>query len=184
MAIEIAAAKAGITEDELVQQQNQQIQDSLAGLGIRCDVFSRTHSEVHQEFAKDFFRTIQANGYLEKRTEEHAYCEHDKRFLPDRYIFGTCPHCGSDKARGDQCESCGKLLDPVDLVNPTCTICGNHDIIKKETYNYYFLLSKFQKPLEEWIATKSHWKPNVYGTVQKWLKEGLNDRCVTRDINR
>ncbi len=184
VAIEIAAQKQGISEDEVVTRQNQQIKNSMKKLDINCDIFSRTHIPTHQELAKHLFKSIQDNWYIEKRDEEQMYCNDCEKYLPDRYIEWTCPHCGYVWARGDQCESCGRMMDPTELKEAYCTICHGKNIVKKQTYNYYFLLSKFQKPLEKRIATKTNRKPNVLWVVKKRLKEWLHDRCVTRDIKR
>ena len=182
VAIEISATREGMTEEALTARYRQMFIDALGHLDIHFDTFSRTHAPHHMLRAVDFFETIQRNGFIERRREDMAYCEDCHHFLPDRYVEGTCPYCGEDGARGDQCEKCSKLLAPHELIRPVCKMCGSHRVVTRETYNYFFLLSKLQKPLEDWIATKADWKPNVLGTAQKWLREGLEDRAISRDI--
>lgn len=184
VAIEIAAKKQGISEDEIVQKYNHEYLALFEQLWIDCDIFSRTHHPIHQALAQEIFQKVQANGYLEKRDEDQMYCTDCETFLPDRYIEGTCPHCGEAGARGDQCEKCWRMLNPTALRDAYCTICKGKNLEKKHTYNYYFLLSKLQNRLEERLATKTHRKPNVLGVVKKRMQEGLQDRCVTRDIKR
>lgn len=139
VAIEIAAKKQGISEDEVVEKYNQEYQRLFEKMNIYCDIFSRTHTATHQELAKKVFAQVQANGYLEKRDQEQMYCKDCKKYLPDRYIEGTCPHCDNEGARGDQCEKCGRMLDPTSLRDAYCTICNGGDLEKKK--NLQLLLS-------------------------------------------
>lgn len=181
--IEIAAKKEGIPELELVTKYKEVIISSLEKIGISYDIFSQTHSATHMKNASSFFSILQDKGYIEKRAENMAFCDGCDNFLPDRYVEGTCPNCWSAWARWDQCEKCGKLLNPTDLIDPECKMCSSDKVTTKETYNYYFLLSKFQTLLEEWIKTKEwEWKPNVLSATKKWLTEWLNDRSISRDI--
>jgi len=130
----------------------------------------------------DIFLTLYKNNDAYKKNVEGFFCNNCNKYLPDRYIEGLCPHCGSDKARGDQCDECGKLLDPQDLLEVKCKICGGKPEIKI-TEHIFFALSKFEKRLLDWIKDKTYWKPSVLRFTENWLKDGLKDRAITRDIN-
>jgi len=179
--ITITAERLGKTPQEVVDYYFEDIRESFAKFGMTFDNFSRTSRPVHHETAQDFFLTLYNKGYMEKKSLEQFYCEHDRMFLADRYIEGTCPYCGFEGARGDQCENCGKWLEPTQLIQPRCKICGNTPVIK-ETFHYFFKLSQFQSRLEEWIDSKKHWRENVVNFCKNWFKEGLEDRAVTRDL--
>lgn len=181
--IELAAKKEWISEMELVEKYRNLILQSLEKIWISYDIFSQTHSKTHMENASDFFSTLIEKGFIEKRNETMAFCDDCEHFLPDRYVEWTCPACSEAWARWDQCEKCGKLLNPIELIDPECKMCWSHEVISKETYNYFFLLSKFQTALSDWIASHEwDWKPNVLTTAKKWLREWLNDRAISRDI--
>ncbi len=180
--ITITAEKQGKTPQEVVDYYYQDIKESFEKFGMSFDNFSRTSRKVHHETAQDFFLTLYNKGYMEKKSIQQFYCEHDRMFLADRYIEGTCPYCGAEGARGDQCESCGKWLEPTQLIEPRCKICGNTPVIK-ETFHYFFKLSQFQPKLEAWINSKKHWRENVVNFCKNWFKEGLEDRAVTRDLS-
>lgn len=181
--IELAAKKEWISEIELTEKYKERIRVALEEIAIRYDVFSKTHSRVHQALSQDFFTRLQELGYIEKREHSQSYCNDCRKFLPDRYIEGTCPYCDNPKARWDQCESCSKLLNPQDLINPVCKMCEGHNISTEETYQYFFKLSQFETKLKEWLDTKGDWKSNVRSTaINKWLEEWLEDRSISRDI--
>ncbi len=180
--ITITAEKQGKTPQEVVDYYYQDIKESFEKFGMSFDNFSRTSRKIHHETAQDFFLTLYNKGFMEKKAIQQFYCEHDRMFLADRYIEGTCPYCGAEGARGDQCESCGKWLEPTQLIQPRCKICGNTPVIK-ETFHYFFKLSHFQSRLEAWINAKTHWRENVVNFCKNWFKEGLEDRAVTRDLS-
>uniref|UniRef100_A0A7C4YFI8 Methionine--tRNA ligase n=1 Tax=candidate division WOR-3 bacterium TaxID=2052148 RepID=A0A7C4YFI8_UNCW3 len=179
--ITITAEKEGITPKDVVDKYHKLIKEQFDSVHIQFDNFSRTTTEIHRKLSQDFFLKILKNGYIEKRETEQFYCERCKRFLPDRYIEGICPFCKEDGARGDQCEKCGRWLEPTLLIQPRCKICGSTPVIKK-TFHWYLRLDLFQKKLEEWVKTKK-WKENVITAVYKWLNEGLKPRAITRDID-
>ncbi len=181
VAITIAAEKAGKSPREIVDYYYEDIKRGFERLGIAFDNFSRTSREIHHENSQKFFLRVYEKGYIYKKELEQLYCPHCKRFLPDRYVVGTCPYCGYENARGDQCEKCGRWLEPTELINPRCAICGSTPIIK-ETYHYYFKLSEFSEPLREWLESKTHWKENVRRTALSWIRDGLRDRAITRDL--
>jgi len=149
--------------------------------GISFDLFTRTTTENHEKVVQDVFLTLYKNGYIYKKNMDAFYCNSCNRFLPDRYIEGRCPHCSNEKARGDQCDGCGKILDPLELLKVKCKICGNTPEVK--TSDHLFLaLSKFEQKLLDWIGEKKHWKSSVLKFTRNWLKNGLEDRAITRDM--
>jgi methionyl-tRNA synthetase len=150
------------------------------------DLFTETGTENHYRITQDFFLRLYEQGYIFKDTMESPYCPTDRRFLPDRYIEGTCPNCGYNGARGDQCDNCGHTLDPVDLIDPKCRLCGSKDskIEIRSTEHFFLDLPKLQEPLTQWLSTeKDHWRPNTLSFVMNWLKEGLKARAITRDLD-
>jgi len=181
--IEIAAQKKWVSEKELVTLYKEEIFSTLKKIWINYDIIEGTSTNEHMELSQEFFNTLLKNGYIEKRNEQQMFCGNCDRFLPDRYIEGTCPSCWSEWARWDQCEKCSTLLDPIQLLDPCCKICNNHDVIAKETYNYYFLLSKLESTLDKRIEEKD-FKKNVKSTAKKWINEWLSDRSISRDIKR
>ncbi|MGW8882552.1 class I tRNA ligase family protein, partial [Streptomyces mirabilis] len=148
------------------------------------DYFGRSSSQQNVEITQHFARKLNENGFIEERAIRQVYSPVDGRFLPDRYVEGTCPHCGYDKARGDQCENCTRVLDPTDLINPRSAISGSTDLEVRETKHLFLLQSKLQHEVEEWIATVSAEWPHLSTSIaRKWLTEGLNDRAITRDLD-
>lgn len=181
--IEIAAKKKWLTEKELVDKYRGEIFSALEKIGIKYDVIKGTHTVEHMKLSQDFFNTLLGKGYIEKRNEKQMFCSDCEQFLPDRYIEWTCPNCGAGNAKWDQCEKCNKLLDWTELLDPSCKICNNKNLEEKETYNYYFLLSKISSELDEWIES-NNFKKNVKTTAKKWINEWLEDRSISRDIKR
>jgi methionyl-tRNA synthetase len=180
--ITITAEKEGITPQQVVDKYHYMNKESFEKFGMSFDNYSRTSLPLHHQTAQEFFLELYKKGILKEKTTKQLYCENDKMFLADRYVEGICPVCGSPGARGDQCEKCGSWLEQTDLIEPKCKICGSTPIIK-DTSHWYLPLGDFQKRLEEWISTKTHWKENVKQYVQSWFREGLQDRAVTRDLH-
>ena len=181
VAITITAEKAGKTPREIVDFYYQEIKRGFDRLGVHFDNFSRTSLPIHHKNSQQFFLRVYEKGYIYRQELEQLYCPNCKRFLPDRYVEGTCPYCGYEKARGDQCEACGRWLEPTELINPRCAICGTTPVLRK-TYHYYFKLSEFAEPLRKWLESKTHWKDNVRRTALSWIRDGLKDRAITRDL--
>lgn len=184
--ITVEADAEGISPDEVVQRYHAQILQVWERLGISWDNYTVTTNPTHYREVQKFFLTLLEHGYLYKETMTSPYCPTDDRFLQDRYILGTCPHCGFPRARGDQCEQCGKLLDPEQLIDPYCRIClsKTSTIEFRETEHFFWDLPKVQAPLEEWAGTAMrHWRSHVVGVVNGWLREGLKPRAFTRDID-
>ena len=181
-AITMQALKEKISPRELVDKYHAMSQECFAKLGISFDIYHRTTEKLHFETAQEFFLDFYKKGLFEERITEQYYDEDTKNFLADRYIQGTCPNCGSDKAFGDQCENCGKSLDPTDLINPISVVTGNKPILK-ETKNWYFKLGDYESWLKEWLVEgkKGQWKSNTYGQAKSWIDAGLQARSMTRD---
>jgi len=180
--ISIKAEAEGKAPREIVDYYHDSIVKSFQDMEIDFDNFSGTARPDHTEISQNFFLSLLNKGYVIQKTTQQLYCEHDKRFLADRYIEGTCPYCGAEGARGDQCDACGKLIDATKLIDPKCKICGNTPVVK-ETTNWFLELPKFEKPLREWLKTKTYWKENVLNFILSWLNEGLIERSITRDLN-
>lgn len=182
--ITIKARQQGVNPQDIVDRYHGIIKKSFKELGISFDVYSRTSAPIHHETASEFFLKLYEDGKFIEKTNEQYYDEENKQFLADRYITGTCPHCGNEKAYGDQCENCGTALSPLELGNPKSALSGNVPVLK-ETTHWYLPLDEYEPWLNEWIIKghKDDWKPNVYGQVKSWLDQGLRPRAVTRDLN-
>ncbi|MFH0972044.1 MAG: methionine--tRNA ligase [Candidatus Micrarchaeota archaeon] len=178
---EIAAEKANIPVEELCEtfyKIHRQIYDWFE---LSYDNFSRTSKPLHHEITKEFFLELQKNGFISEQKTMMPYCVKDKRFLADRFVEGKCPKCGSDAARGDQCEQCGTLLTPADLIKPYCVLCKTRPEMK-ETTHLFLNLDQLQPKLEEWLKKNAHWKPQVKNLAMGWIREGLKKRAITRDL--
>ena len=181
--ITIKAKAEGVTPQDIVDRYHAIIRDSFAELGISFDVYGRTSSETHRKTASDFFRKLYDKGEFIEKTSEQLYDPEARQFLADRYVTGTCPHCGYENAYGDQCEKCGTSLNATDLINPKSAITGNVPVLK-ETSHWYLPLDKWEPRLREWILEgHKEWKSNVYGQCKSWLDMGLQPRAVSRDLD-
>lgn len=150
--------------------------------GLQFDYFGRSSAPSNHKFTQEIFMDIYNNGFIEEREIEQYYSHDDRRFLPDRYVEGTCPHCGYTKARGDQCDGCGILLDPTDLKDPYSSMSGSRNIELRKTKHLFLLLDKLSSNLEAWVQLQTNWPDGVKGIAKKWLTEGLQPRCITRDL--
>ena len=151
---------------------------------IDFDHFGRTSSEKQTQIVQDIFKKVDAAGYISEKEIEQLYCEHDQRFLADRFVTGTCPHCGFEHARGDQCDNCQSLLDPTELIDPKCGVCGNTPVLRK-TKHLYIDLPKALPLLEKWIneaSVKGFWAKNAIQVTKSWIRDGLKERAITRDL--
>ena len=180
--VTIRAEQEGIAVGELVARYHAEFLRSWERMGISFDLFTNTGTDNHRQVVHDMFRTLQEKGTIYTDTTLLPYCPTCRRFLPDRYIEGTCPHCGHLHARGDQCDNCGKTLDPIDLIDPRCKICGTRPEFR-ESEHFFFRLSGFQELLLQWVTKQDHWKSNVLNFTRRYLEEGLHDRAISRDIN-
>ncbi len=180
---EVGALKEEMDIQAYCDMYHQRHAKTYKDFNLSFDYFGRTSSEQNKEITYHIFERLDKNGFIEERTVKQVYSVDDKMFLADRYITGTCPHCGYEKARGDQCENCTKVLEPTELINPRSSISGSANLEVRETKHLFLNLPKLEKRLAQWIKTKEPFWPEVaYTIAQKWLKEGLQSRCITRDL--
>ncbi len=181
--ITVRAEEEGITPREVVDRYHPRDIDAYLKLGVSFDLYTETDTENHWAVTQDVFLTLLRNGYIYRNVMDALYCDHCKRFLPDRYVEGTCPHCGNPSARGDQCDKCGRTLDAVELLEPRCRFCGHRPRIR-QTEHFFLDLPKLRQPLLEWLRDgKEHWRPNVLQFTVNMLNDPeLRGRPITRDI--
>ncbi|MFE2634990.1 methionine--tRNA ligase [Streptomyces scopuliridis] len=181
---ELAAKEAGVPVAEFCAQAHDAQKAIYDGFQLAFDHFGRSSSPQNREITQEIARELKANGFIEERAIRQVYSNTDGRFLPDRYIVGTCPHCGYDKARGDQCENCTRVLDPTDLINPRSAISGSSDLEVRETKHLFLLQSKLAGEVESWLDERAdNWPVLASSIARKWLAEGLHDRAITRDLD-
>ncbi len=181
--ITLKARQEGVSPQVIVDRYHELNKTSFEKFGIAFDIYSRTTSPVHYDTASEFFRTLYDKGIFIEKTNEQFYDEEAGQFLADRYITGTCPHCGYEKAYGDQCERCGTSLSPTELINPRSTISGSQPVLRR-TKHWYLPLDKYEPFLRKWILEEHReWKTNVYGQCKSWLDQGLQPRAVSRDLD-
>ncbi|MEF2524976.1 MULTISPECIES: methionine--tRNA ligase [Streptomyces] len=181
---ELAAKEAGLSVAEFCAQAHDAQKAVYDGFELSFDYFGRSSSQQNREITQHFARQLHANGFIEERAIRQVYSPVDGRFLPDRYVEGTCPHCGYDKARGDQCENCTRVLDPTDLIEPRSAISGSTDLEVRETKHLFLLQSALQHEVEQWVAQhEEEWPQLASSIARKWLTEGLHDRAITRDLD-
>ncbi len=180
--ITIRAEQEGKTPGEIAAKYHEQFLESWQKLGISFDLFTTTGTLNHARVAQDFFLTLLKRGYIYKASTQQPFCPKCQRFLPDRYIEGTCPHCSYSGARGDQCDQCGQPLTPAELITARCGICGTTPEFK-ESEHFFLKLTAFKDQLLDWVKKQSHWRPNVLNFTLRYLEGGLKDRAITRDID-
>lgn len=180
--ITIKARAEGVTPQDIVDRYHNIIKESMKGLGISFDIYSRTTSEIHHETASEFFRHLYDKGEFVEKTSMQPYDEVAGEFLADRYVTGTCPHCGNERAYGDQCEACGTSLNATDLINPRSALTDS-EVVMRETKHWFLPLDKWEGELSKWILEgHKEWKTNVYGQCKSWIDLGLQPRAVSRDL--
>jgi len=181
--ITLKARNEGVTPQEIVDRYHAINKKAFEDFGIAFDIYSRTSNKIHYETASEFFLKLYNKGEFIEKTSEQYYDEEAGCFLADRYIMGTCPHCGNENAYGDQCEKCGTSLSPSDLINPHSTVSGSKPVLR-ETLHWYLPLDKYEPWLKKWILEDhKEWKTNVYGQCKSWLDQGLQPRAVSRDLD-
>ncbi len=181
--ITIKARKEGVSPQDIVDRYHNTIKQSFEEFGISFDIYSRTTSKTHYETASDYFKRLYEEGKFVEKTSKQYYDPEAKTFLADRYITGTCPHCGNEKAYGDQCEACGTSLAATDLINPKSALSGAEPELR-ETKHWYLPLEEYEQFMREWILEgHKEWKTNVYGQCKSWIDQGLQPRAVTRDLD-
>jgi len=181
--ITISAQKEGVTPAEITAKYRREQVETFASLGIEFDAYSGTSvSPSHAALSQEFFSRILARGDIEPRDTEQFFCRKDDRFLPDRYVEGTCPVCGAAGARGDQCDSCGNSFEQTRLGNPRCALCGTTPEVRT-TRHWFFRLDRYQERLAEWLAAREGWRENVRNFALGIVREGLPARSITRDLS-
>lgn len=179
---ELAAAAEGLSPQAYCDKYYEIQKDIYERFGLSFDYFGRTSSRENHESTQSLFMSLWRNGLIEERETPQLFSLDDNRFLPDRYVVGTCPNCGDLNAKGDQCEACGTLLDPVDLINPRSTISNSTNLEVRTSRHLYLNLAKMQERISDWVDRQTTWPKNVVGIARKWLNEGLRARCITRDL--
>ena len=180
--VTVRAEAEGLPPEKVAARFHQEFLEAWQQLGITFDLFTTTGTEYHARATHDIFLRLLERGHIYKDTMLLPYCPQDKRFLPDRYMEGTCPHCDYDGARGDQCDNCGRTLNAPDLLSPRCKICGATPEWREEEH-FFLRLSAFNDKLKEWVSPQAHWRKAVLNWTMGILNEGLQDRAITRDIN-
>jgi methionyl-tRNA synthetase len=179
---ELAARAAGQTVRDYCKEQHDIQARAGEAFGLSFDHFGRSSNPPNHRLTQHFAAVLEDNGLIEERVDEQIYSVDDQRYLPDRYVEGTCPHCDYEKARGDQCDNCGRLLDPIELKDPYSAISGSKNVEVRQTRHLYLLQSKMQDTIAQWVNSKPNWPHLTKSIAQKWLKEGLRDRSITRDL--
>lgn len=179
--VAVQAAKEGVIPGEFAGRYHEEFTDCFNKLGFTYDLYTRTDQEEHHRVVRELFLKLLDHGHLYKKTTLQCYCEQDQRFLPDRYVEGSCPVCGQ-QARGDQCDHCATLLDPADLLDRSCKICGTPPVLRP-TEHFYLSLSGFQTRLTEYVNTAQGWRENALRLTGRYIQEGLQDRAATRDLD-
>jgi len=180
--ITIKAEQEGKPPSEIATKYHQEFLEAWQRLGISFDLFTHTDTANHAEVSQDIFLTLLDKGYIYKDTVSQPFCPQCQRFLPDRYVEGTCPYCGFSGARGDQCDECGQPLNPAELIEPRCRLCGTPPQFR-DSEHFFLRLSAFQDKLLSWVRKQKHWRPNVLNFTRRYLEGGLKDRAITRDID-
>ena len=179
---EIAALEEGLEVSEFCTRQYQRQADVYQKFGLSFDYFGRTSSPEQRELTQDFYRSLDEHGFIEEREISQVYSITDERFLPDRYVEGTCPNCGYEKARGDQCENCTKMLNPTDLINPRSAVSGSTDVEMRTSRHLFLRLDQLSDEVRDWVDAQTSWPNLTKSIAYKWLDEGLQSRGITRDL--
>ena len=180
--ITVRADTEGVTPAEIVDFYHAEFVQNWERIGISWDRYTSTGTVNHASVTQDIFLCLLEKGHIDRRVSEQYYDDVAGRFLPDRYIEGTCPHCEYNEARGDQCEQCGRTLDPEELIDPRSKITGSEPVVR-ETEHFYLRLSDFEDSLREWLDSRQGWRSHVLNFSKGWLDEGLQDRAITRDLD-
>ena len=180
--ITLTAEQEGLPPSDVIERYHARFLESFRRFGITFDLFTHTDTENHWELTQRIFRRLLDSGHVYRDTTQALYCARCDRFLPDRYVEGTCPFCSYEESRGDQCDRCGRPINALELIDPRCRFCGHVPEVR-ETEHFFLDLPQFNQSLLEWIDTKAHWRPNVLNFTRSFLREGLRGRAISRDIN-
>lgn len=175
------AEKEGVSPRVVAERFHEINKTAFEKLGVSFDLFTHTHTTIHERTVQELFLRLLQNGFIDRRSEENAYCPKDRRFLADRYLVGRCPYCGNESARGDECDQCGRVLEAKQLIEPRCSVCGTGAEFRP-TEHFYLRLDKMQGPLEHYLKDKDYWRGNVLAATQNFLQTGLKPRAITRDL--
>ncbi|MCI4344692.1 MAG: class I tRNA ligase family protein, partial [Thermoplasmata archaeon] len=178
----VRAEQEGIPAEEVAQRYDTINREAFRRLGFTYDLFTNTRTLVHRSTVQELFLALLENSYLARRTDQNAYCPKHQRFLPDRYLVGTCPHCGNENARGDECDHCGRVLTPLELKSPRCSLCGTPAEFRPSEH-FFLLLDKLQPKLEAYTRARHGWRANVVGVTRNFLEVGLHPTPITRDLD-
>jgi methionyl-tRNA synthetase len=179
---EIAAQEDGAPIDEYCKQMHERQKLIYKNFGIEFDFFGRTSSQSNHEFTTEVFKKLYENGYIQELYIDQYYSYDDQRFLPDRYVEGICPHCKYERARGDQCDGCGVLLNPEELIEPYSSISKSRNIALRKTKHFFLDMPKLEEDVTLWVGKQELWSDTVRGIAKKWIKDGVRSRCITRDL--
>jgi methionyl-tRNA synthetase len=179
--ITVAAEQEGVSPEELFLRYHRRFLEGFAALGLSFDLFTHTDTKNHHDVSQDMFLKLLEHGYIHKDVMRQLYCEQEQRYLPDRYVEGTCPLCGFENARGDQCDNCGRPLDATELIEPRCKFDGSTPVVR-ETEHFFLDLPAFSDRLTAWLEDKEYWRPNVLNFTMNMLRDGLRPRPITRDM--
>ena len=180
--ITVRADQEGVPPQEIVDRYHAEFVAGWDALAVQWELYTSTGTANHHEVTQDIFRRLHENGHIDRRSSEQFYDPEAGRFLPDRYVEGTCPHCAYGEARGDQCDACGRTLDPVDLIDARSKLSGAAPVSRR-TDHFYLRLSDFSDRLDEWLRSRRGWRKHVMNFSLGWIEEGLQDRAITRDID-
>ncbi|HZY71022.1 MAG TPA: methionine--tRNA ligase [Thermoplasmata archaeon] len=178
----VRAEKEGRSAASVAEEFDRLHRETFRRLGFSFDLYTHTRTVLHASTVQELFLALLENGYVGRRTEENAYCPKHERFLPDRYLVGTCPHCGFEQARGDECDNCGRVIEPKQLGNPRCALCGTPAIFRPSEH-FYLQLDKLQPAISEYLAGRPKWRDNVVGVTRNFLDQGLHPTPITRDLD-
>lgn len=179
--VAIRAKQENSTPQEISDFYHNEFEECFKKLGFSYDLYGKTSSEQHQSFVKEFHRKMYESKYIYEKSTPQAFCKNCNTFLADRFVNGFCPSCG-EKARGDQCDACGKVLEPETLVNPTCSVCGTTPAFK-ESKHLYIAISQFEERIKTFAKARPHWRKNATAFTNRYINEGLRDRAITRDLD-
>lgn len=180
---ELAALEEGLDVADYCQRQYERQAEVYKRFGLSFDYFGRTSSQENHELTQNFYQCLDENGFIKEEEISQMYSLEDERFLPDRYVIGTCPNCGYQSARGDQCENCTSVLNPTDLIQPRSTISGSTNLEVRQSKHLFLELNLLSSKVESWVEEHPDWSSLTRSIAKKWLNEGLQKRCITRDLN-